>query len=193
MLGSNSIAGTMVGVKLGMAQSRLDVGGWGWSDWTSGVVVGGIVTRSLSDRLSLESGLTYARKGGTFADQGSHLDGSLAWVDEASCTVDYLEVPLLFRLDVGAIDHVRVVLMAGPTWRTALSSEWVFDGDDRGSWADDSAFGLSAGVGFEMPLGQFTGMAEVMYTQTAGSAGSVESDSDVGAIGDMSIQLGLGF
>ena len=93
-LAGDALAGpATVGGRLGLAVSRIEVDGWGWSDGEAGLVVGGFVGIGLGGGVTLEPGLQYTRRGGSFGRQASHPDGSQAGVQGASYELDALELP----------------------------------------------------------------------------------------------------
>jgi len=190
---TKALANTVVGMKIGLAQSQLNVDGWGGSEWHSGITVGPYVSIGVNSHLSVEPNLLFTQLGGTFRDQSSLPGGWLQVVEEVAYSVDYLEVPLLFRFRPSPGGSMPIVLIAGPVWRTVLSSEWSFDGDSREDWAESPAFAIALGVGVEAQLGKLEGRLEILYNRSLTTVGSSDSFTDDGSLSGFNFQMGLGF
>ena len=171
---SAQAAEVTVGATVGLAQSRLDVDNWGDSDSYTSAEVGGFVSVELVSTLSLQAGLTYVQRGGEYTDRTNHPDGSLAYVDDASYTVSYLEIPVLLRYRPFTATRYTPVLIAGPVGRVALSSEMSWNGTDIDDWADGSDLAFAVGFGVESALGRFLGSVDVIYNRSFGGVGDGE-------------------
>jgi hypothetical protein len=182
-----------VGGKVGLALSRLDIDGWGGSSWHEGVAMGAFATVGLNRALSVQPGVNYVRRGGRYTDRPSLPGGSLQYVAEASYAVSYLEVPVLLRYRALPGPRSALVVIAGPVWRAALSSEMTFDGAESEGWADGSGLAFAVGLGLESTIGRLLGSVEAVYSRSFGGVGDGEDHAFGAALEGVGAQLGIAF
>jgi len=172
VLGSTTQATELsFGGTAGLVGSRLDVDGWGGSARQSNVALGGFVSVVLGPSVSFRPGVTYVRRGGEFLDQTSHPGGSLEVVSQASYEVDYIEIPILVRYRLAPDSRFSPVLIAGPVWRLAISSEGSWQGRETDDWVEESGLAVEFGAGFESGLGRYVGSVDVVYSRSLGEVG----------------------
>jgi hypothetical protein len=181
------------GGMVGLAESRLDMDGWGGSDWHTSVTVGGTASVVLNSALSIQTGVAYARRSGEFTDQSSHPGGSLAFVDEASYRVDYLETPILLRYRLAPTARRSPVLVAGPVLRWALSSELDWQGTEVEGWANTATIALALGLGLDTSLGGVLGSIDLLYSRSLGGIGDGTYYTDDANFDGIEARLGIAF
>ena len=144
-----AVQGIRLGLKAGVSMSHLhsDTAGYGSSDSATGIVVGPFAEMGLSQAVSIQPALVFARRGGTFRDLPSSLTGSLDTVDELDIRRDYLEAQALFCYNGPWRDRLPLTLIAGPAVGWILDYEVVEDGVgiDQRSGEDGSTIPRPAG------------------------------------------------
>jgi len=138
----------------------------------TGFQVGVYLNRALSPRVSLQPELHYVQRGAGFDLNGSGSNAS------AIVNLTYVEVPLLFRVDLGDTNGWRPFLTAGPTaalrigcdgTTTISGTKLTVQCDDFGDGSEEEGgfaktdFGASVGAGIAGKLGGFPAFAQVRY------------------------------
>lgn len=128
------------GVLLGFnsAEMDFDVPDFGTLtfDRRTGFVGGIFLERTLQGLFGVEIDALFAQKGTT-------IDFDFAGEEPSVIKVDYLDIPVLARVNLGGSDAARVHLYAGPSFNIKLSESFEPDEDD-----DTEAESLEVGVVF---------------------------------------------
>jgi hypothetical protein len=186
-------AGTVIGVKVGLANSRLNMDGWGGSESYKGLTIGPFVSVPISSVIEIQPSVVYTRRGGEYNDQRSYPDGPLAEVDKATYSVDYIEIPLVIRYRLSSNRGWWPVLIAGPLWRTPVSSELTWDWDRVTDWADKSDFGFVVGFGTDARVGSLVGSIEVQFSSSFSAIGGSEDYTFDATLEGLNVQFSLGY
>lgn len=188
-----SCAGTVIGAKVGLAISRLNMDGWGGSESSKGLTIGPFVSVPISSVLEIQPSVVYTRRGGEYNNQSSYPDGALAEVDKATYSVDYIEIPLVIRYRLSSNSGWWPVLIAGPLWRTPVSSELTWDWYRVTDWADKSDFGFVVGFGTDARVGSLVGSIEVQFSSSFSPIGESEHYTFDSTLEGLNVQFSLGF
>ncbi len=187
---SASLASTGFGFKAGVASSRVSALGW-WdsSDWFSGVSAGPYIALPIGGALSLEPGILYTRRGGSYRDQPSGPGGTQAVVELTEFRADYLDFPVLVRFSPVRSAGVRPVFLAGVAWSAVLSSDLESTGIGSGEWAKsaDAALLLGLCIRGRGPFG-----VEVLYRHPVSEVGEAPLAENVEVEGiSVLVRIGL--
>jgi hypothetical protein len=138
----------------------------------NGFLVGAYVNRALSGRFSVQPEVHYTQRGSRFSLSGV---GSTPSTD-ITINLTYLEVPLLFRVDLGSSPRWRPFLTAGPTAAlrigcdgdskvggTSLTVQCKDFGDDGEDVFEKTDFGASLGAGVAGKIGSSSVFAQLRY------------------------------
>jgi hypothetical protein len=114
-----------------------------------GVCLGGFIEYPITPIVSVQVEVLYAMKGAT--ESGSGID--LTW------SMDYIEVPVLVRLNMAPAGGVRPYLLAGPSIGLNVGAEWKVEGYGQSvalgidDYVKGSDIGLIFGGGIGFPVG----------------------------------------
>jgi hypothetical protein len=166
----------------------------------TGLVIGGFAQYPVSDLLTIQPELLYSQKGADFSGQvlGETVEGSLK--------LDYLEIPVLLRVNVPAgAPELRPTLHVGPTFAFEVSCKISFSGfgdsgtedcdsDGDGGFAEDERrkfdLGLALGGGLDIAFLTGTLMIETRYTL---GLQSLDTSSDPGDVKNRAWSITFGY
>jgi hypothetical protein len=158
-------------------------------DARTGVMVGAVAAISLPALpIGIETGLFYTQKGAEASEDG--ITGALK--------VDYIEVPLLAKINLGPPGPIQPHLMVGPYLGFNVNAEAEISGDGgslSGDISDETKsteFGGIAGLGIDFNLGLTKLNAQLRYSY--GFSSVFETDFDDGEKNAaLSIAVGIMF
>lgn len=135
------------------------------------MVLGAYLGFGLSDRLALQAEVVYGTRGG--AGLGLATDSLDDTATPVRLDMDYIEVPLLLRTGFPG-ERFLASFFVGPYVGFLLSCEVTPDGGSATTCDDDAAtqrfaprhtdFGMAAGVGLDVAIGESTLFIDVRYT-----------------------------
>lgn len=130
----------------------------------TGLGAGGVLEIGLGSNLALRLEPMYLQKG-VKAEETDPQSGTV----EITFKLDYIEVPLFFKLGLGSGTGVRPYLLAGPTvgFNTSAKAEVSAGGfsvsGDIGELFKSVDFGAGFGAGFDFPFGNNSFFIEGRY------------------------------
>jgi hypothetical protein len=160
-------AQVVLGAKLGMTWANIDEDPEELETGSLSSFGGGGFLRFGLGGISIQTELLALTRGAEFEDD--ELDGSL------KLKLNYIDVSALLRLALGSEASFTPYLLVGPSLGFEISCDVEFD-SDAGDFSDDcdddedlferssTDFGLTGGVGFELPLGPGNVLLEGRYT-----------------------------
>jgi hypothetical protein len=156
--GSASHAGALAGkgVRAGLTVANLpgDFADLMGTDRRVGFAAGGFLRINVPGGMELQTELLYAMKGATTHSDLTDLSGNVVGIATTAYQMDYLEIPVLLRLNVGGAGEVQPSLLVGPSLGVTLRGRLAYDGPGTDMSGDlnqieDTDFGLVGGVGLE--------------------------------------------
>lgn len=178
-----------IGLKGGMNLSNFGGARVIKSDYNTGMNVGAYISIPVAGTLSIQPELLLSRKGGNrtaYDDSDMPVDGFVAppirTYINGRATSDYLEIPLLFKLDAADPgDRVRPVLFAGPSVGFLLSTKSDWHGyqleEEYQDHLNSTELGLVIGGGVEV-----AGLSIDARYNLALSSFAKDYDSSIGLI-----------
>jgi hypothetical protein len=148
----------------------------------TGLVIGGYFSAPLANQFSYELGITYAQRFiGKFAFQTLNPDGTVSVIEQQQ-RLDYIEIPILLRVNFRADARISPHLVLGPAVGlyvncSVTQTESVFE----------SGFFLGS-IETPLPCGSPSG---VQLDARAGLGMDVEVSSGLTAVADVAYSLGL--
>ena len=163
----SSAAQVVLGAKVGMTWANIDEDPEELDTGSLSSIGGGGFLRFGLGGISIQTELLALTRGAEFEDD--ELDGSL------QLKLNYIDVSALLRLALGSEASFTPYLLVGPSLGFEISCDVEFESDagDFSSDCDDEEdlfersstdFGLTGGVGFELPLGPGNVLVEGRYT-----------------------------
>ena len=154
------------GVKAGatVSQMHADVAFYESAEAATGIVAGPFAEVALSQAMSFQPALVYARRGARFRELLYSLTGTLGEVHQLDIQRDYLEAQALFRYDGPWRKRLPVVLIAGPAIGWVLDYEVVEDGWEIGQpYTEDGAALPRPSAGYDLALVLGAGIAHTQW------------------------------
>ncbi len=125
---------------------------------------------------------------------------------DGSLSTQYLDVPLLFKFDIGSREHMHLYLIGGPYLGYALSGSINSSTTTGGQSTSSSSpfnfinynridYGIIGGVGVGFPIGSGTLTFDARYNQGLGNLNksSTTTTATGGTINNQWISVGLGY
>lgn len=188
-------AAVTLGLKAGITTSQL---GSSLADlkWRSGVGAGASLAVDLGPNLAFAPELLWLRKGSTFTSTNVVVGGLSFGKIETGIDIDYVEVPLLFRLQTGAAGSPRLMLEAGPTVAFKISETLKTTGLVGVSLDSDQIesldYGVAVGAGLRLPAGGMNWTFEARYEQGLADVSKLPFGGDL-KNGSVQVLAGLEF
>ncbi len=188
-------AGVTLGLKAGLTTSQLgsDLGDL---NRRSGVGGGGSLAVDLTRNLAFAPELLWLRKGSTFTSTNVSFGGFDFGNIRTGIDLDYVEVPLLLRLQTGAPGSARLMLVGGPTVAFKVSEKLTTDGllDTHLDTNEFETFdyGVAVGAGLRLPAGGLNWTFEARYEQGLADASKLPFGPDL-KNGSVQALVGLEF
>ncbi|MBK7366862.1 MAG: PorT family protein [Candidatus Eisenbacteria bacterium] len=161
-------AGVTLGLKAGITTSQLG-SSLGDLKWRAGVGGGGSLAVDLTPNIAFAPELLWLRKGSTFTSTDVSFGGFDFGNIRTGIDLDYVEVPLLLRLQTGAPGSARLMLVGGPTVAFKVSERLTTDGIlDTHLNTDEMEtldYGVAVGAGLRLPAGGLNWTFEARYEQ----------------------------
>jgi len=168
-----------IGAKGGLSIARFTGSSLDRSEWARGITGGVFLTSRLAEELSFQAEVMYVRKGAAI----SFTHGSMP--RSGTLRLDYLEVPVLLRVDWPQQRLASLHLIGGPA--IAIGLKCSFDDDDSVSVACASGGlplgthtldgGMLAGAGLDLDLDGARIVTEVRF---AFGLMTIDADQDIG-------------
>lgn len=161
-------AGVDLGLKAGIATSQL---GSDLADlkWRSGVGAGASLAFGLTPNLSFAPELLWIRKGSTFTSTDVVVGGIDFGTIKTGIDLDYVEIPVLFRLHSANPGPVKLMLEAGPSVAFKISEKigtsGLLDASLESDEIESFDWGVIGGVGLLANAGGLKWTVEVRYDQ----------------------------
>lgn len=196
LLAGQALAGGLgKGIKAGISYSKVTNDAVGDSDYKAGVAAGVSVSYDLLPGITLQPELLYVQQGGRW--DVNVLDGG-AIVSNAELTwkLNYLQVPVLARVNLPLLGAFLPTLIAGPALSVKTASTYeIEEGDALISSGDvddlvSTDLSLIVGVGFKVGAGPAGFVVDARYN--LGSTNLNDTDSDV-TINNRGFQVLAGF
>jgi len=196
LLAGQALAGGLgKGIKAGISYSKVTNDNVGDSDHKAGVAAGVSVSYDLLPGITLQPELLYVQQGGRW--DVNVLDGG-AIVSNAELTwqLNYLQVPVLARVNLPLLGAFLPTLIAGPALSVKTASTYELEEGDAmisSGDVDDLAstdLSLIVGVGFKVGAGPAGFVVDARYN--LGSTNLNDTDSDV-TINNRGFQVLAGF
>jgi len=181
------------GLKAGLASSTMSISGDAgfMPDLKSvtGFMIGGYLTLPVAGNLSIQPEALYVQKGAkyveSFAGEGV----------EASMRIDYIEVPVLARLEFPSASALTPIVYAGPyaAFKVSAKNKITAAGysqEETLEGVKSTDFGLAFGGGLEYDLGSMVLMLEVRYH--LGLSATNDSDEDGVSLRNRTLEAGIG-
>ena len=154
------------GVKAGAAVSHMHSDGVSYesSEAATGIVAGPFAEVALSQVMTFEPALVYARRGARFRELPESLTGTLGEVHQLDIQRDYLELQALFRYGGPWRSRLPVFLVAGPAVGWVLDYEVVEDGWEIGQpYTEDGVALPRPSAGYDLALVLGAGIAHTQW------------------------------
>jgi len=130
-------AQTTVGIEAGFVSATLRTSDRGMPTNTiAGILAGASIDHDLGAHFALAPEVMYIHKGGKFTETDGTVD---------AITLDYLEIPVLFRWTLATRSLPHSFLTAGPTIAFKLSCTDQYTGTDLNGSADCKSLGTNTG------------------------------------------------
>lgn len=188
-------AGVTLGLKAGITTSQL---GSSLVDlkWRSGVGAGASLALDLTPNVAFAPELLWLRKGSTFTSTNVTIGSTTFGKIETGIDIDYVEVPLLLRLQTGTAGSPRLMLEAGPTVAFKVSEALKTTGLVGISLASDQIesldYGVAVGAGLRLPAGGLNWTFEARYEQGLANVSKLPFGGDLNN-GSVQVLAGLEF
>lgn len=143
------------GVKAGATVAHMHADDWHYesSESTTGIVAGPFAEVALSQAMTFQAAVVYARRGAKFRDLPGSLTGTLGEVHQLDLRRDYLEMQTLFRYDGPWRSRLPVFLVAGPAIGWVLDYEVMEDGREIGHpQAEHDGWAPRPSAGYDLAL-----------------------------------------
>jgi len=196
LLAGQAVAGSLgKGIKAGISYSQVTNDNIGDSDHKLGVVAGVSVSYDLLPGLALQPELLYVQQGGRW-DINVVEGGSIVSNAELTWKLNYLQLPVLARVNLPLLGAFLPTLIAGPALSVKTSSTYeIEDGDSLVSSGDvddlaSTDLSLILGVGFKVGAGPAGIVVDARYN--LGSTNLNDSDGDA-TINNRGFQVLAGF
>lgn len=196
LLAGQALAGPLgKGIKAGISYSKVTNDNVGDSDHKMGVAAGISISYNLLPGLSLQPELLYVQQGGRW-DINILDGGSIVGNGELTWKLNYLQVPVLARVNLPVVGAFLPTLIAGPalsiktasTYETEQGGSLVSSGDLDDIKSTDLS--LIVGVGFKVGAGPAGIVVDARYN--LGSTNLNDTDADV-TINNRGFQVLAGF
>lgn len=196
LLAGQALAGPLgKGIKAGISYSKVTNDNVGDSDHKMGVAAGISISYDLLPGITLQPELLYVQQGGRW-DINILDGGTIVGNGELTWKLNYLQVPVLARVNLPVVGAFLPTLIAGPalsiktasTYETEQGGSLVSSGD-----LDDLAstdLSLIVGVGFKVGAGPAGIVVDARYN--LGSTNLNDTDADV-TINNRGFQVLAGF
>jgi hypothetical protein len=196
LLAGQALAGPLgKGIKAGISYSKVTNDNVGDSDHKMGVAAGISISYDLLPGITLQPELLYVQQGGRW-DINILDGGSIVGNGELTWQLNYLQVPVLARVNLPVVGAFLPTLIAGPALsiKTASTYETEQDGSlvSSGDLDDIKSTDLSLilGLGFKVGAGPAGFVVDARYN--LGSSNLNDTDADV-TINNRGFQVLAGF
>lgn len=137
-------------------------------NYDAGFASGALVNLYFNDRVGLQSGLTWGRKGGKgkVRLQTGSIDASV----DVDVSVDYLEIPLALLVKIPAGTSVAFHVLGGgavgfnTNAQGSLSFQGLSESTDIGNEVKNVDFGVLLGAGMSVPIQQIAFVLDARWT-----------------------------
>jgi opacity protein-like surface antigen len=185
------------GVKAGITYSKVtNDGPAGDSDSTMGFAAGIALSYDLVPGLTLAPELLYVQQGGKY-DVNLVDGGMVVGSGELTWDLDYLQVPVLAKLNLPVVGALLPNLFAGPAFAFNVKSDYTLEsdsGDETGEVDDIKSTDLSLIVGIGMKVGAGPAGVDVELRYNHGLTDINDSDAaDAAEITNRGFQVLAGF
>jgi hypothetical protein len=161
----------------------------------TGVAVGGFLLIDLTGPFALQPEVAYVQKGLDITDLPNDPD-----VEAGGLTLNYVEIPVLGKLQVPVTGPITPTMFAGPAVGVNVNAEFDeplagTDPRDISDFVQSTEVGVHAGIGLDVEAGGVLLMVEARYTR--GLTGVFDEDETGGASTDLKneglpVSLGVG-
>lgn len=167
------------GAKLGLNLAKIVGDDFDDADSRTGLVLGGFINMSLSDKFQFQPELLYSAQG---AKESMDMEGTTV---DATYKMNYISLPLMFRYNVVS----GLSIQAGPQIAFMVADKYKIEADGEsvdGDLSDDMEvdlngidFGLNVGLGYKLENGfgidarYNIGMSQIVNEDEADSKNSV--------------------
>ena len=181
------------GLKAGLASSTMSISGDdGFMPDLKSVtefMIGGYLTLPVAGNLSIQPEALYIQKGAKYIESFGGED------IEASMRIDYIEIPVLARLEFPSAGALTPIVYAGPYAAFKVSAKNKisapgYSQEETLEGVKSTDFGLAFGGGLEFELGSMVLMLEARYH--LGLSATNDSDEDGVSLRNRTLEAGIG-
>ena len=154
------------GVKAGATVSSMhtDDAFYESSESATGILAGPFAEVALSQAMTFQPALVYARRGARFRELPDSLTGTLVEVHQLDIRRDYLEAQALFRYGGPWLSRLPVFLVAGPAIGWVVDYEVVEDGwEISHPYTEDGGSAPRPSAGYDLALVLGAGIARTQW------------------------------
>ncbi|MHB8093958.1 MAG: porin family protein [Candidatus Aminicenantales bacterium] len=181
------------GIKAGLASSTMAMSdNVGFSldlKSVTGIMIGGYMTLPVAGNLSIQPEALYIQKGARYMESFDGVDV------EASMRIDYIEVPVLAKLEFPSRSALTPMVCAGPYAAFKISAKNKvsapgYSQEETLEGVKSTDFGLAFGGGLKYDLGNMVLAFELRYH--LGLSATNDSEADGVSLRNRTIEAGIG-
>lgn len=155
------------------------------SDRMAGVAAGVSASYELIPGLKIQPELLYVQNGGKYGITLTGTEGQILGTGDLKWKLNYIQIPVLARLEIPVLSAVLPTLMAGPAVNYLVSSSWEVDAGSNSSDGDlddqvkSTDLSLIFGIGMKLGAGPAGVSIDLRYVHGLNNINDVNEDVEI--------------